>query len=250
MNVPPKILKSHVESHLPARDLRGVYINRSASGQEPLPVLQAFQSFLEIERRRTRNRILALSGIFLVVLLLVGGVVTALGLVFTGQMRADMAGLQRDVTAVKDEALKVKGEAEAVLAAFEGEAAKLRGEVLAAQATNASVSATSAGEYAAGMAQTRTALETLQRDNEALKANLTKLQGEYPALSNSIHRIIADLLRAQPKTEEPIVARIDARPEKTMVAAMASKLATRDLVITVTPSNGQQTVPWCVSIPE
>ena len=59
MNVPPKILKSHMESHLPARSLQGVYINRSATGQEPLPVLQAFQSFLEIERQRTRNRILA-----------------------------------------------------------------------------------------------------------------------------------------------------------------------------------------------
>ena len=103
MRIPPKAVKRQIRTRLPAdADVSGpiepgpapeetatmpavaspVSPASQAAGRS-LPVLEAFQEFLEEERRRTRNRILILSAVFLIVLLTVApshtkGVITEL----------------------------------------------------------------------------------------------------------------------------------------------------------------------------
>lgn len=114
MELPPQIVKQQVRSLATSQD--GLAL-RAGGGIQPfgsrLPVLQAFQEFLEIERRKARRRMVALGLIFLGLLIAVATTAAVLLIRFTGRVEAEVHELQRALARAYDEqgAMRVDGEA-------------------------------------------------------------------------------------------------------------------------------------------
>jgi hypothetical protein len=97
---------------------------------ESLPVLEAFQEFLETERRLTRTRMMALTAVFVAILVAViaGGVIAAL--LYHNRIQSDNRRLQDDMRAITIEALKDKNLTHTALTQI-GEQTRLLSENLA-----------------------------------------------------------------------------------------------------------------------
>jgi len=97
-----------------------------AQTPESLPVLEAFQQFLDAERRRARNRMIGLTAFFLVLLVAVLGAAFYVGMFFFNQMGQDVSGVQADVQSLKNTADAVREDNEARVAGLSGETRQLR----------------------------------------------------------------------------------------------------------------------------
>lgn len=249
-NIPPKIVKHHVESRLPTRDPGNDAVDMPSSGGiekslESLPVLEAFQSFLEAERKKTRRRIMAVSVFFLLLILVASGAAVVAGMRLAGQVKKDVNGMRDEVSAVRGEAQKYQKDVQQALSTFTAEAEKLREEVKKQSASENSELTSQVSTYNEELDKLKTTLQTVENENSALKGDLTKLQTGFPAFSNDIHRVIQDLLqrgrRQPPAAVGPVAV---AKPVKKALAGP------QDLIIALTPVNSKSTVAWCIPIPE
>lgn len=248
-NIPPKIVKHHVESRLPARDPANGGLDLSFGGiertPESLPVLEAFQSFLDAERKKTRKRIMAVSVFFLILIGVASGAAVMAGMLLAKQVKKDVSGMRDEVSAVRSEARKYQQDVEKALSSFTTEAEKLREEVKKETAAGSSELTSQVSSYNEELAELKTTLQTVENENTVLRGDLTRLQTGFPAFSNDIHRVIQELLggsRRPPAAEVGPVA----------VAQPVRKAAgpSQDLIIALTPANSANTVAWCIPIPE
>jgi len=75
-----------------------------ATTKEEMPILAAFQAFLEGERRRTRNRMLAWGASLAAVLLVILTLAARVGMSHFRQVDADFSELQTELAAIRDSA--------------------------------------------------------------------------------------------------------------------------------------------------
>lgn len=179
-DVPPKVLKNVVSlakmgqttlMHNPASALGRIPISK-----DNLPVLAAFQEFLELERRRTRNNIIALSLFFTFVLF--ASILSAyfIGTALVSQMKTDLKGLEKNVTSDLEDTVatldKVKLESARINDRVISQNEKISVELnkgLSSQMTEISAIKTAAGE--------------LQKENEELKKEMDKIKHALVSLS-------------------------------------------------------------------
>ncbi len=96
---------------------------RSTAIEKPpksLPVLAAFQEFLEIERKRSRNRMIIMGsffGLVLLFLIVCGGLV---GVLLYSRMQADYRDMERSFRDLQKETAERKSDVGSALAAFQG----------------------------------------------------------------------------------------------------------------------------------
>lgn len=131
---------------------------------DSMPVLEAFQDFLEAERRRSRNRMIVLSSVFALVLI---GVVFGGGAVFLSMLNpvhTEVQDLQADVGVFTRQTERANRRVDDVAARINRQERLVRDEL--------------AREKQA-MAEARTAV---RGDTEALKAELAHLQEVVKAL--------------------------------------------------------------------
>ena len=104
--IPPKIVGRQArqsnteelavrESHTPTK--REGDLPASITG---LPVLEAFQRFLDAERRRTRNRMMALTALFVLLLIIAGAVSVIVGTRLFRNTQKEIQGVQEHVAAI------------------------------------------------------------------------------------------------------------------------------------------------------
>jgi hypothetical protein len=139
-----------------------------------LPVLRAFQDFLEAERRRSRNRILFLTAFFAAVLISVVSIGLFVGMAFMGQVRGDVDGMRVDLTDARETAATVRQEARSAMAAMARDAVARRTE---AQADRSELAA-AAGAMEAGLAACSNRLTDLKGLLDSLKADNAELKGD------------------------------------------------------------------------
>ena len=237
MDIPPKIVKHQLASRAPAA--------AQASDTESLPVLEAFQSFLEVERKKTRKRIIAVSVFFLLLIgVAVGGAVVA-GLLLAGQMKKGMKGMQDQVSAVRGESEKRQQDVQKALSTFAAEAEKLRDEVTKGRASESTELEARIGAYNEELAKLKTALDDLQKENSQLNGDLATLKTGFPAFSNDIRRAMQDLLQSRPSQSSaaaPVASAV--KPAKRPASVYP------DLIVAITPADTGNAVPWCIPIPE
>jgi len=119
MDLPPQVLKQEVRDLAASQDLEAL---RSGAALETFgprwPVLQAFQEFLEIERRQARRRLLRMAAGFLALLVLVvaGGLFTLVHL--NGRMRRDVEALEAALASARTETSSLRGNTEALQSAM------------------------------------------------------------------------------------------------------------------------------------
>lgn len=103
MDAPPKQLDTEIRRIAKTHDGRRVV--RSAAtiratipnGADSMPVLSAFNQFLEAERKNARRRMAALSAFFVFILLGLSGGLFYIGFELFSQTQADLADLQNDM---------------------------------------------------------------------------------------------------------------------------------------------------------
>jgi len=246
--LPPKIVKRHVESRVPAREPANGAMGLEKNG-ESLPVLEAFQGFLEQERQKTRKRIMAVSIVFLILIAVAGAAAVMAGLLLAGQMKKDVQGMQDQVTAVRTEAQKYQADVQNALVTFTAKTDELRAEMTKAQASEGSELTAQISAYNEELAKLRTTLQAVEEENSLLKGDLVSLKTGFPAFSNDMRRVIQELLQQARPRSAPVAGPV-AAVAKPATKAPAAVVVYPDLVIAVTPANTGKTVPWCIPIPE
>jgi DNA repair exonuclease SbcCD ATPase subunit len=183
MDMPPQVLKQQVRSLAASQDLHSLRDSTAlqAFGNR-LPVLQAFQEFLEIERRKARRRLAATAFGFLAVLLFI---LTAGGTFFfrfAGRVDSDVRKLEQALASARDETGALRGDTQAMQRALDDARVALAAlqEQLAALPASAPALDLAA---VAGTLDFLQAVQSLRAEQEPLLARLAAVEREADAVA-------------------------------------------------------------------
>ena len=253
---PPKRVSAEVREHdrestrrdglpalrTPERGLR----RRGPAGMqidpESLPVLAAFQDFLESERRRTRNRILALTALVVLVLLGFIGGGLLVGTVFFDQVAGDVEDVRDDVARLEDATGRWRTDAATALDDFGRKAEALRGELQTGQEKMTSFRTALTNETASTrgeLADVREFIQLLEPKNMDLTKDLTDLRLR---MADVMERVASGAAVPAPVevTRAPMLA----------AAAPAAEPLRGPIVLRIVPPGSDAPTEWRVPIPE
>jgi len=252
MNAPPKTLAARLRKAaspaiepVPAMDLPQKRPAASPTPRQPdvpetsqdnLPVLEAFQRFLDAERRKTRRRLLAVSLSFLVVLTAIVGGATFMGVAFFAELRRDFDDIENSVARTRDNNLRIQEDAEKTLKAVE----KQRHEIMADYENEKKSLSTAQSEIESQMRSHTTALDEI-------KAMVATLKSENSLLKKTIARIAQPVGAATKPLARAVTA--PAAPSNT-VAGSADTTQEPVLDLAVAVGTEEQQVNWRIPIPE
>ncbi|MFO7871887.1 MAG: hypothetical protein R6V03_10720 [Kiritimatiellia bacterium] len=148
METPPKTLKSRLVLHsvngtepgkgnveyydsLPAARDKDQFLKQAGEmlpgeAGESLPVLRAFEEFLESQRREARKRMLGMTVFFAVVMLIAIAGAGAAGFFLLSHFEADMQDMQNDVARMKEESLILREQTQHAIQRFGNDTGGLR----------------------------------------------------------------------------------------------------------------------------
>ena len=228
-------------------------VRRQGVGIEPadaesMPVLEAFQQFLDTERRRSRNRMLILSAVFSVVLLIViaGGVAAALS--YMRPVQAGLAELQQGINGSERRASRAARRVDQAVEQLTLRERHLR-EEMGRDKQSIAEAQTSIRQQTdtlqAEMARTRDILRQLQQDNLRLREELrASPTGRGPVAVGP-----GPTLGSLPPAA-PAAATQPAVPTRAERTAATLARAPRAFELRITPVGQDEAVPWRVSVPE
>lgn len=201
-----------------------------------LPVLNAFQAFIEKERRQARRRMLALTFGLVAVFLVLATSAAFVGLHLFGRLAERVSLLQSQVASLRSESAALRAESKRESERLSGEGNGLRNELARLQ------DAATAGEpprlqlaaYSNELAQLRERVDGIASSNSTLREELLRLRADAAArASNAV-----------------VHARASARDAEPAPAPAPGPAAAATLTIPIIPSGRNETVPWQVLIPE
>ena len=183
MDMPPQVLKQQVRSLAASQDLNSLRDGAAlqAFGNR-LPVLQAFQEFLDIERRKARRRLAATALGFLGILLAVLIAGGTFFYRFVGRVDRDVRQLEQALAAARDETGALRGDSAAMQRALDEARTALAAvqqqlAALPAQAPALDLSAV------AGTLDFLQAVQSLRAEQEPLLARLAGVEREADAFA-------------------------------------------------------------------
>jgi hypothetical protein len=183
MDMPPQVLKQQVRSLAASQDLHSLRDSTAlqAFGNR-LPVLQAFQEFLEIERRKARRRLAATAFGFLAVLLFILIAGGTFFFRFAGRVDSDVRKLEQALASARDETGALRGDTQAMQRALDDARVALAAlqEQLAALPARAPALDLAA---VAGTLDFLQAVQTLRAEQEPLLARLAAVEREADAVA-------------------------------------------------------------------
>jgi hypothetical protein len=209
-DLPPKTLKTQLVRL--DNNLKQIERNRFAGIQRApgsLPVLEAFQEFLDNERKKTRRRMIALSACFVLLLLLTAG--AGIGVVYwqmkgmaveSGTVSAKTEALRERVAAA-DEATRTS------LAALESQFATNSQSMVQRHAQLLSAQDAMAAQVIQGgesMTAMQDVLDRLASENTALKEDLDRVMKDWPTVAKQVQELQALSMPAVEAAAAPTVA--------------------------------------------
>lgn len=251
MELPPQVMKDQVRSLAARHDAeqieRGLQAQDSgrwpyARGGQSLPVLQAFHEFLEIERRRTRARMLVLSAIFVMLLLCILGAGVLAALYFSKSVDGEMSALQTQLQEVRKQSGALHADAQARLASLSGEAAQLHKQVLGTQAAVDAVRremAVGVTGQADQLSELRKLLASVADQNSALASGLDSLGARLMSITAAPPAVVRAPPEGEPEPASPPLPDLEPLPP-----------GERWIQVDVTPPGAAEKIPLMLSIPE
>ncbi len=216
MHLPPPVLKQQVRDLAANQDLKSLQDGAALNAfGNRLPVLKAFQEFLELERAKAQRRLrvtaLAFLGV-LVAVLVAGGF-----LLYRLSTRVDreVRQLEQALAVARDETGALRGDAQAMQRALDE--AK---EALASLQQRAAESAPSATEPAPAATPAFDLAALAERIN--LVQELQQVRAEMPALSGQLAGLLAEAGQLARRREDIAKQLIDASSSR---AALAEQIA-------------------------
>lgn len=219
MEMPPQVLKNQVRTLAANQDAQSL---RDGASVQPfgnrLPVLQAFQEFLEIERRRARRRLIGMALTFfgvLLAILVAGGVLFA---TFARRMNTDISNLQKALALARNESGALRGDTQTIQRALDDAKAALA-ELQRRSRAGQSPSPDTASVDFSGIASALDVLQKLQNADvdamatsaklESLREGMLQLAAERASVTKMQERITA----AQTELAEA-VAKLNVRQQE------------------------------------
>jgi methyl-accepting chemotaxis protein len=247
-NLPPKRVTDVVRSQTRAsgRDLQRPGLSGSptltADGRvsDSLPVLKAFQDFLDTERRHTQVRIVSLSGVFLVLLLCLAAGAFFIGWVFFDRIQQDFSRVQHGLSALRAEAGRVQSVTEVKLSELSQQARLLADQVADQTNLPAAREALDLGisNYISQVVDVQSAIGQLSEENTMLREELGELRAGWPTLTASVEAMAHEIDRLR-------------TPSNTAAAAAGTAPSLdHSIEIAITPPGATRAVPWRLPIPE
>jgi len=217
-----------------------------------LPVLEAFQEFLDNERKKARRRMLALTALFVVLVLAAGGAGTALvywqvnrlALDFDG-VSAKTDGLAAAVSAAREASHATLSELESRLGTNTQHLVERQDSLLSAQAAIE----TRVGEEGSRIASIQDVLDRLVTENKAIKEDLDRVMKEWPSAASQV-RALATLkadTRAPNAPQQPTPEARVAMPAVPAGSA-ADTMATMPVALTIVPPGAETGIRWRLPI--
>lgn len=225
MNVPPKILGHELkDNELPAhatgtKTLRKRFSAGIERTPASLPVLEAFQEFLDLERRRARNRMLVLAAFFVIVLLSVVASSLFISINFLDQFRENFQSMHKNVNTFQEAFRKTKNDTDSILERLVGDTTKLRNHIALEQQTITKTRSKITSE----LNKIVEVIAMLEKENSSLKKDLSRMEAKWLTLSESMETT---------DTLEPTAT------------------GHSSIVMSIVPHGGNTATEWHIPIPE
>jgi hypothetical protein len=187
-----------------------------------LPVLQAFQEFLEAERRRSLRKMMFLTAFFAVVLIAVIAAGLFLAVEFMGRMRGNMDLAQTDAAAARQAASAAGEEAKSAATSMASETIRLRNDVEKDLAGFALASSTLEDRLAACTNRMADIAESVAMIERRLRGNLDEIIAPPHAVQT---------------------APLQTPPASSNVACTA-------ITLTIAPRDSDRPVRWRIPLPD
>ncbi|MBT3294184.1 MAG: hypothetical protein HN919_07810 [Verrucomicrobia bacterium] len=218
---------------------------------ESLPVLAAFQEFLDVERRRARGRMLVLTSLFLIVLLAAGGAAALVGYSYYLKTSNQAATMQASLERLSSRVEEDQGGALGALSSLQARA-KIMEQTFDSQMATFEVEQNGLSSLLSGMntnlAGLHGTIARLQNANAQLHNQVERNAADWQAVTNRVEEILA--LLAPPvrlPTPEPVAT---ARPPSPVPESPGAAAPPRDsMVLAILPVGGKRAVDWRVSLP-
>ena len=230
MNIPPKTLKQQladrgletpqqrVQQANPAaasgRQRNAMPANASIPAElagmdsvstESLPVLKAFQDFLETERKHARRQVAAVTAFFLILFLIVAGAGAFFGYVYFGQMNQQIASLQGELDRAKTSMRKETSEILSGLIARTDDLSTrmVDGDTIVRKATS-EISQSVSNSISSKLAEIeviRSEIRDLEDENRNLRSDLARLRSaQYQPVTSGADTSMAAAATSSPMT--------------------------------------------------
>ena len=266
--VPPKTLKNqlvrldHNLKQIERSHFAGI---QRAPGS--LPVLEAFQEFLDNERKKARRRMMILTGIFVTVLLIAGG---GVGSAIAWQMKRMAVDYDTVAAQAADLQAKLATEGERTRSSLETLETRLSEDSQTTRARHNELLAAHtdvAGHVEAErtrVTEMQTILDRLASENSALKDDLERVMKDWPSVTRQVKELTA-LRPSRPTVDRPAARKIVEKktpvvdapptvtsPPKTTIAATPAAPArpgktstkTSPLTLTIVPPGEAHGIRW------
>lgn len=270
--LPPKTLKTELV-HLD-HNLKQIERSHHAGIQRApgsLPVLEAFQEFLDNERKKARQRMMILTGAFVAILLIAGAGAGAAVYFQMKRMAVDYDAVSNRAADLESKLATEGEDRRSALEAIEtrlsedGKTTRTRhNELLAAQTDIAD----RVEEESTRTADMQAALDRLANENSALKEDLARVMKDWPSVTRQIKELAA--LRTS-RGPSPSTRKSTVKPPAQKGATPAEKIVKTDtapagskkpekalaetpaLALTIVPPGETHGIRWrlpAMSIPE
>ncbi len=223
---------------------------------DSLPVLAAFQEFLDVERHRTRGRMITLTFLFLIVLLAVGGAAGLLGLSYYRKTHALTRAVQAGLNELRSEVDASYG-AFGVLSNMASRASVLEetfDKEMAELATGQDGLSIQLAGMNTNLAGLHSTIARLQNENAQLGHRMEQNSAEWQMMTGQVDRIMVLLAQAQPATR-PVRSFVDQEEEEEAadatpaVARSPAPPVRESIVLAIIPKNEARAVDWRIPLP-
>ncbi len=173
-------------AHLPVPDRTG-----------ELPVLHAFQEYLESERRRARLRLTSLAAVFLLVLIAIAGLGSIAGLTYMNRVNDDIWQLAQNVSAWQEASLASGASSTEFLSELQRDATEMKTAIEDARLFSAKARLEQTDviqAYAERLTGMQGVIDALRADNEMLKSNIATLAAGIPDITAAIESLETELI--------------------------------------------------------
>jgi FtsZ-binding cell division protein ZapB len=240
-NMPPKTLEKklvHLDNNLKQIERKQVPGIQRAPGS--LPVLEAFQEFLEVERQKSRKKLLLVTIVYsLLVLMLVAG-----GAAF---IYIQMKRAEGDYSKLVERTQAIEGSIKSAAEGFDASLAGLEERSVSRSDLSQGISQAQSNleekvtQAKSGMDDVQKSIEQLRRENESLKAELRKVVADWHSLAKRGGNISAEPVRRQGLPEKEVPAKtvtgIKPKPKLQMAAKFPEAPVVVDTDVPVKPEN-------------
>lgn len=194
-SAPQKATERHLQGKpLMAKEDPSTALHRRLNNGLPetadaLPVLKAFQEFLDIERKRSRRNITILTTCFAIIIILVitSGVLG--GLLFMKPLKDEYTAMRETLESYKADNVESREYIQSSLMQINNDIQKERSEFTSTKDNIAHLTQT----YDKTVTDLKTIIDTLNKENTNLKEDMLAMRNTIPSLSRDLNRALEEI---------------------------------------------------------